>query len=45
MDPQVAEAVLEFADDLRTARAASGAWAETKGLIQHWELADSEDDA
>ena len=30
MDPQVAEAVLEFADDLRTARAASGAWAETK---------------
>ena len=26
MDPQVAEAVLEFADDLRTARAASGAW-------------------
>ena len=29
MDPQVAEAVLEFADDLRTARAASGAWAET----------------
>jgi hypothetical protein len=33
MDPQVAEAVLEFADDLRTARAASGAWAETRGLV------------
>jgi len=45
MDPQVAEAVLEFADDLRTARAASGAWAETKGLGHHREPADSEDDA
>ena len=45
MDPQVAEAVLEFADDLRTARAASGAWAEEKGLVQHGDLADSEDDA
>jgi hypothetical protein len=32
MDPQVAEAVLEFADDLRAARGASGAWAKTKGL-------------
>ena len=31
MDPQVAEAVLEFADDLRTARAASGAWARRRG--------------
>jgi hypothetical protein len=41
-DPQVAEAVLEFADDLRTARPASGAWAEIRGLVQHWELADSE---
>jgi hypothetical protein len=40
MDPQVAEAVLEFADDLRTARAASGAWAETRGLAHHC----SEDD-
>ena len=41
MDPQVAEAVLEFADDLRTARAASGAWAETNGLVP----AGSGDDA
>jgi hypothetical protein len=32
MDPLVAEGVLEFADDLRTALAASDAWAETKGL-------------
>jgi hypothetical protein len=30
MDPLVAEAVLEFADDLRTALAASDAWAKTK---------------
>ncbi len=45
MDPQVAEAVLEFADDLRTARAASGAWAETNRLIHPWEAADGEDDA
>jgi hypothetical protein len=44
MDPQVAEAVLEFADDLRTARAASGAWADTKGLAHPWEPADSEED-
>jgi hypothetical protein len=35
MDPQVAEAVLEFADDLRTARAASGAWAASNGLVPH----------
>src|SRR5688500_19668734 len=33
MDPQVAEAVLKLADDLRTARAASGAWAESTGLV------------
>ena len=45
MDPQVAEAVLEFADDLRTARAASGAWAETKDLAHDWDPTDSEDDA
>jgi hypothetical protein len=45
MDPQVAEAVLEFADGLRTARAASTAWAETRGLLHHWNPADSEDDA
>jgi hypothetical protein len=34
--------VLVFVDDLR---AASGAWAETKDLIQHWDPADSEDNA
>ena len=45
MDPQVAEAVLEFADDLRTPRAASGAWAETRGLVHHRNPADSEDAA
>jgi hypothetical protein len=39
VEPLVAEAVLEFADDLRTARAASGTWAETRGLAQHWEPA------
>ena len=44
MDPQVAEAVLEFADDLRTARAASGAWAENQGLVRRWEPAYSEED-
>ena len=35
MDPLVAEAVPEFADDLRTARATSDAWAETKGLVYY----------
>ena len=45
MDPQVAEAVLEFADDLRTARAASDAWAETKGLVHYRSPADSDDNA
>ena len=44
-DPLVAEAVLEFADDLRTAHAASGAWAETRGLLHDWEPAAREDDA
>jgi hypothetical protein len=44
MDPQVAEAVLEFADDLRTARAASSVWAETKGLVHQRESANGEDD-
>jgi hypothetical protein len=34
MDPRVADAVLEFADDLRTARAASDAWAKARGLMQ-----------
>ena len=33
MDPRVADAVLEFGDDLRSALAASDAWAETKGLV------------
>jgi hypothetical protein len=37
--------VLEFADDLRTARAASGAWAETNGLVYDWDLPNSEDGA
>ena len=36
MDPRVADAVLEFADALRTARAASDAWAETNGLVHRW---------
>ena len=45
MHPLVAEAVLEFADDLRTALAASGAWAESNGLVHRLEPTDSEDDA
>ena len=45
MDPQVAEDVLEFGEDLRTARAASGAWAETRGLLNHGKLAGRQDDA
>jgi hypothetical protein len=32
MDPLVAEAVLEFASDLRSATAASGDWARAKGF-------------
>jgi hypothetical protein len=36
MDPLVAQAVLEFGGDLRTALAASLDWAEDKGLVQHW---------
>lgn len=32
MDPLVAEAVLEFADDLRSARTAADRWARTHGL-------------
>jgi hypothetical protein len=42
MDPQVVEALLKFADDLRTARAA---WAVTKGFVQQRRTADSEDGA
>jgi hypothetical protein len=33
MDPLVAEAVLEFGDDLRSARAAADEWADTRGLV------------
>ena len=43
MDPLVAEAVLEFGDDLRSARAAADEWAETKGLVHNWELAEAEE--
>lgn len=32
MEPQVAEAVLEFGDDLRGATAAANRWARAKGL-------------
>ncbi len=42
MDPLVAEAVLEFGDDLRTALAASTAWADEKGLLYHWKPAEDE---
>ena len=44
MDPLVAEAILEFGDDLRSARAAAEEWAETNGLAHHWESAGGEDD-
>jgi hypothetical protein len=36
MDPLVAEAVLEFGDDLRSARAAADEWAESNGLVHPW---------
>jgi hypothetical protein len=45
MDPLVAEAVLEFGDDLRSARAAAEEWAETKRLAHHGKSDDSEDDS
>jgi hypothetical protein len=32
MDPLVAEAVLKFGDDLRSARAAADEWAVSKGI-------------
>jgi hypothetical protein len=35
MDPRVADAVLEFGDDLRTALGASDAWAES-GVLMNW---------
>jgi hypothetical protein len=44
-DPLVAEAVLEFGDDLRSARAAADEWAEIKGLALHRESAGGEDDS
>lgn len=43
MDPLVAEAILEFADDLRSARAAADEWAEVNGLVQPWEPPREED--
>lgn len=33
MEPRVAEAVLEFGDDLRSAHAAANGWARTRGLL------------
>lgn len=45
MDPLVAEAILEFGDDLRSARAAAEEWAETKGLAEQWKSAGVEDDS
>ncbi|WP_331054276.1 hypothetical protein [Longimicrobium sp.] len=45
MDPRVAEAVLEFADDLRTARAGSEAWLHAKGLTPRWHQAAREEAA
>lgn len=45
MDPLVAEAILEFGDDLRSARAAAEEWAESKGLGQPWDAAEAEDEA
>ncbi|HEY7769082.1 hypothetical protein [Longimicrobium sp.] len=43
MDPLAAEAILEFADDLRSARAAADEWAEANGVGQPWEAAEAED--
>jgi hypothetical protein len=45
MDPLVAEAVLEFGDDLRSARAAADEWAEAKGLVHPWDAAEAENAA
>jgi len=46
MDPRVAEAVLEFGADLRTALAASDAWAETHGLVYYlWKPTATEEAA
>jgi hypothetical protein len=45
MDPRVAEAVLEFADDLRTARDGSEAWIASKGLAPRWSRPASADEA
>lgn len=35
MDVQVAEAVLEFGDDLRNASTAANGWARSRGLIPY----------
>lgn len=45
MDPQVAQAVLEFGDDLRTALAASISWAQDKDLFHHWQPTEDEYDS
>lgn len=42
MDPLVAEAVLEFGGDLRTALAASIHWAESTSLVHHWNPEDED---
>jgi multisubunit Na+/H+ antiporter MnhE subunit len=44
MDPLVAEAVLEFASDLRSATAASGDWARAEGLTLAGSAADGQTD-
>lgn len=43
MDPQVAEAVLEFGADLRDARSACDAWAASNGLAYGWERAETDE--
>jgi hypothetical protein len=45
MDPLVAEAVLEFGDDLRSARAAADEWAEANGLVHPWILVEADEAA
>jgi hypothetical protein len=45
MDPLVAEAVLEFGDDLRNARAAADEWAEANGLVNPCDAAEVDEAA
>lgn len=45
MDPLVAEAVLEFGDDLRAALATTNEWAQHSGLVNDWKPEDSEEAA